>query len=158
LNGNFKSYFAGKPVPPVKEPDLSAAKDSLQKIALLTDTTAKNRTIVTENKGRHLVVVGESQFLTGQFAMQGNVTFLLNVVDWLSTDDNLISIRTRTMVDRTLSKDNLKEGSSLSNLIRYINIFLMPAIVIVIGLLIFFRRREKVSASVPTEKTEEKTK
>ena len=158
LNGNFKSYFAGKPVPPVKEPDLSAAKDSLQKIALLTDATAKNRTIVNENKGRHLVVVGESQFLTGQFAMQGNVTFLLNVVDWLSTDDNLISIRTRTMVDRTLSKDNLKEGSSLSNLIRYINIFLMPAIVIVIGLLIFFRRREKVSASVPTEKTEEKTK
>lgn len=158
LNGNFKSYFAGKPIPPVKEPDLSAAKDSLHKIALLSDSTAKNRSIVTENKGRHLVVVGESAFLSGQFAMQGNVAFLLNVVDWLSTGDNLISIRTRTMVDRTLSKDNLKEGSATSNVIRYVNILLMPVIVIIVGLLIFFGRREMVSAPALTEKTEEKTK
>jgi gliding-associated putative ABC transporter substrate-binding component GldG len=158
LSGNFKSYFAGKSIPPVKEPDVSAVKDSLQRIALLTDSTAKNRTIVTENKGRHLVIVGESQFLTGQFAMQGNVTFLLNVVDWLSTDDNLISIRTRTMVDRTISKDNIKEGSTKSNLIRYLNILLMPALVIVVGLFIFFRRREAVAVQAPAEKTEGNTK
>jgi|WetSurMetagenome_2_1015567.scaffolds.fasta_scaffold00051_27 ABC-2 type transport system permease protein len=158
LSGNFTSYFAGKPVPPVREPDVSAAKDSMSKIALLSDTTAKNRQVVAENKGGHLVVVGESTFLSGQFAMQGNVAFLLNMVDWLSTSNNLISIRTRTMVDRTISKDNLKEGSTKSNAIRYINIFLMPAIVIIVGLLIFFGRREKVSAPAPTEKTEDKVK
>jgi ABC-2 type transport system permease protein len=157
LSGNFSSYFAGKQVPPVREPDVTAS-DSLKKIALLADTTAKNRKIVTGNKGRHLVLVGDSDFLTGQFAMQGNVTFLLNVVDWLSTDDNLISIRTRTMVDRSLAKDNLKEGSAGSNFIRYINILLMPVLVIVTGLLIFFRRREFTAAPVSTEKAEEKAK
>jgi len=62
LSGNFSSYFAGKQVPPVKEPDLTAP-DSLKKIALLADTTAKSRTIVPSNKGRHLVLVGESDFL-----------------------------------------------------------------------------------------------
>jgi ABC-type uncharacterized transport system involved in gliding motility auxiliary subunit len=90
--------------------------------------------------------------------MQGNVIFLLNVVDWLSTDDNLISIRTRTMVDRSLTKDNLKEGSTGSNFIRYLNILLMPVLVILTGLLIFFRRREFTGAPASTEKTEEKAK
>jgi ABC-type uncharacterized transport system involved in gliding motility auxiliary subunit len=158
LSGNFKSYYAGKTIPPVKESAVSAAKDTLHKISMLPDTTTKNRSIVTENKGRHLIVVGESAFLSGQFAMQGNVAFLLNVVDWLSTSDNLISIRTRTMVDRTISKDNLKEGSATSNVIRYVNLLLMPTIVIIVGLLIFFGRRETVSAPILTEKTEEKTK
>jgi ABC-2 type transport system permease protein len=155
LDGNFKSYFAGKPIPPVKEP---AVTDSMSKIGLLSDLSAQGRTIVTGNKGRHLVVVGESDFVSNQFAMQGNVTFLLNVVDWLSTDDNLISIRTRTMVDRSISKDNLKEGSGKSNMIRYINILLMPLLVTLTGLIIFLRRRELTAAPAATEKTEEKSK
>jgi len=90
--------------------------------------------------------------------MQGNVTFLLNIVDMLSTDDNLISIRTRTMVDRSLAKDNLKDGSPGSNFIRYINILLMPVLVIVTGLLIFLRRREFTAAPASTDKTEGKAK
>jgi ABC-2 type transport system permease protein len=158
LSGDFTSYFTGKPVPPVKEPDLSTASDSLSKIALMSDTSAKNRIIVTGNKGRHLVCVGESDFITGQFAMQGNVMFMLNVVDWLSTDDNLIDIRTRTMVDRSISKDNLKEGSSKTNVIRYVNVLLMPLLVICFGLFIFLRRREITAAPATTEKTEEKLK
>ncbi len=157
LSGNFKSYFAGQPVPPVKEPEMSAAKDSMNKIAIPSDAADKSRVVVAEGKGLHLVVAGESQFLTSQFAMEGNVTFLLNIADWLSTSDNLIGIRTRTMVDRTISKDNLKEGSATSNIIRYVNILLMPVVVVIVGLLIFFRRRDTVAASAAhTEKTEEK--
>ncbi|HUI93957.1 MAG TPA: Gldg family protein [Chitinivibrionales bacterium] len=158
LTGNFTSYFAGKQIPPVKEPNVTAS-DSLKKIALLGDTTARNRKIVTGNKGRHLVLVGDSDFLTGQFGAQGNITFLLNVVDWLSSaEDNLISIRTRTMVDRSLAKDNLKEGSAGTAFIRWLNIILMPTLVIITGLIIFLRRREFTTAPVSTEKTEEKAK
>jgi gliding-associated putative ABC transporter substrate-binding component GldG len=157
LNGNFKSYFVGKTIPPVKEPDATAS-DSLKKIALSTpDSTAKNRTIVTGNKNRHLVVVGESGLLTQQFSAPGNIAFLLNAADWLSVDENLISVRTRTMIDRTVQKDYLKEGSSTSNFVRYLNILLMPVLIIITGLMIFFRRRE-MGVSVSAEKTEEKTK
>jgi len=156
LTGNFTSYFAGKPVPPVHEPP-PGVSDSLKKIMLSANASDQSRTVVGQNKGRHLVVVGESDFLTGQFAMPGNVTFLLNVADWLSTDDNLISIRSRTMVDRTISKDNLKEGSTRSNVVRYTNILLMPLLVVLAGLMIFVRRRDEAAiASVTTEKTEEK--
>jgi ABC-2 type transport system permease protein len=155
LSGNFTSYFAGQPVPPIKEPP-AGASDSLKQIALAPNPADRGRMVVARNTGRHLVLVGESGFLTSQFAMAGNVTFLLNVVDWLSTDENLISIRSRNMVDRTISKDNLKEGSSMPNIIRYMNIFLMPILVVVTGLLIFFRRREVVAAAVITDKPEEK--
>jgi ABC-2 type transport system permease protein len=156
LTGNFSSYFAGKSVPPVKEPP-AGASDSLKQIMLSSGTADQNRTIVARNKGRHLVLIGDSDFLTGQFAMPGNVTLLLNIADWLSTDENLITIRSRTMVDRSISKDNLKEGSSKSNVVRFINILLMPLLVVLTGLFIFFKRREaSAAAPVSTEKTEEK--
>jgi gliding-associated putative ABC transporter substrate-binding component GldG len=155
LAGDFTSFFAGKSIPPVKEPP-AGASDSLKRILLSPNPADQNRTIVAQNKGRHIVLVGSSNFLTGQFAMPGNVTFLLNLVDWLSTDDNLITIRSRTMVDRTISKDNLKEGSSLYGFVRFTNILLMPVLVVLAGLLIYFRRREASAAVVSTEKTEEK--
>jgi ABC-2 type transport system permease protein len=155
LTGNFSSYFAGKSVPPVKEPP-AGASDSLKQIMLSASTADQSRTIVARNKGRHLVLIGDSDFLTGQFAMPGNVTLLLNIADWLSTDENLITIRSRTMVDRSISKDNLKEGSSKSNVVRFINILLMPLLVVLTGLFIFFKRREASAAPVSTEKTEEK--
>jgi ABC-2 type transport system permease protein len=149
LSGNFTSFFTGKPIPPVKDP----VPGDTSKI--LTNTDDQNRTIVTKNKNKNLVVVGESDFITPQFGMPGNLTFVLNLVDWLSTDNNLISVRSRTMADRTLSKDNLKEGSSKPMIIRYTNILLMPLLVICFGLFIFLKRREVVAA-VPTDKKEEK--
>jgi ABC-2 type transport system permease protein len=155
LAGDFTSYFAGKPVPPVKEPPADAS-DSLKQIMLSSNAADQNRTIVPKNKARHLVLVGESDFLTGQFAMPGNVTLLLNIADWLSTDDNLIAIRSRTMVDRSITKDNLKEGSTKSNFVRFTNILLMPVLVVLAGLMIFFKRREASAAAVSPEKTEEK--
>ncbi len=148
LTGNFKSYFAGKSVPPVNEAD-TAKKDSLSK------SGDKNREIVASGKGRHLVIAANASFLTAQFGgMPGNIVWLQNIVDWLSSDENLIGIRTRTMVDRSIRKDELKEGGATAAIVRYTNLLLMPAIVIVAGLFIFFRRREH--ATVVAEKTEEK--
>jgi ABC-type uncharacterized transport system. len=153
LTGNFKSYFAGKSVPPVNAVDTSK-KDSLSKISL--NNADNNREIVAGNKGRHLVVAADVEFLSSKFAMPGNIAWIQNVVDWLSSDDNLIDIRTRTMADRSIRKDELKEGSSSTNLIRYTNLLLMPFCVIAAGLFIFFKRRETAGAPAVPEKKEEK--
>jgi gliding-associated putative ABC transporter substrate-binding component GldG len=150
LTGNFKSYFAGKSVPPVNEAD-TAKKDSLSK------SGDKNREIVASGKGRHLVIAANASFLSAQFGgMPGNIAWLQNMVDWLSSDENLIGIRTRTMVDRSIRKDELKEGGATAAIVRYTNLLLMPAIVIVAGLFIFFRRREHAAPQIVAEKTEEK--
>jgi ABC-2 type transport system permease protein len=150
LNGNFKSYFAGKPVPPLHEADTSR-KDSALALA------DKNREIVASNKDRNIVVVGDANFLTSQFAgVPGNSVWLQNVVDWLSSDDNLITIRSRTMVDRSIRKDELKEGGSTATVVRFVNLLLMPLCVIFAGLFIFFKRKESTGALTGAEKTEEK--
>ena len=153
LSGTFKSFFAGKKVPPVNEAD-TAKKDSLSKTA--ANAADQNREIAVSSPLRHLVVAANAEFLSSKFSMPGNTAWIQNVVDWLSSDDNLIDIRSRAMTDRSIRKDELKEGSSSTSIVRYTNLLLMPFCVIAIGLFIFFKRRENVASPVTIEKTEEK--
>jgi hypothetical protein len=76
-----------------------------------------------------------------------NVTFLYNLVDWVSLDDNLISVRSRTLKDRTVDPNTLAPGSAKPGIIRAINILLMPLAVIITGVIISLRRREKIGPS-----------
>jgi gliding-associated putative ABC transporter substrate-binding component GldG len=145
LSGNFKSFFAGKTIPPVKD---TAQADSTKPIQL--SAADQGRQIVPETKRGHLIIAGDADFLSAQNAAPGNVAFVQNAADWLSTSDNLIGIRTRAIVDRTMNKDQLKEGSSKSNIIRYVNILLMPIVLVLIGLMIFFKRRD--AARAPADK------
>ena len=110
LNGNFKSYFEGKGVPPVK--DTTAAKDSLSKINLATQSPAHaGRVVISSNKDGHLIVAGDQEFCNAQNGTPGNLALMLNLVDWLTLNDNLITIRTRSLTDRTIDANLLKTGS-----------------------------------------------
>lgn len=145
LNGKFASYFAGKSIPAVKE---ASATDTLNKINVTTDAFA-NREIIPSKQNGHLVVISDADFVSGQNATQPNLMLMQNVVDWLSLDDNLISIRTRAINDRSIEQDQLKKGSAKPNIIRIINIVAMPILIIILGLIIFIRRRE----TIPTQAT-----
>jgi ABC-2 type transport system permease protein len=161
LSGSFKSYFAGKSVPPLVA---AAPGDSLGRINLANDPNA-NRVVVESNSAGHLVVVSNSSFVSAQNGAPQNIMMLQNLVDWLSQDANLIAVRTRSVKDRTIDADLLKKGSSKPGVIRIINIIAMPLLVIFIGLVIFIRRREKIAvapaavspSTAPAEKVEEKT-
>ena len=160
LTGNFKSFFAGKPVPPVHP---AAATDSLGKIALQPDAADANRAIVAANPNGHLVVVGNADFVSSQNTTPQNLLMVVNLVDWLSQDENLIAIRSRATKDHTIEADLLKKGSAMPNIVRAVNIGLVPILVIIVGILIFLRRREHVAAApvssapaTPQTSTEEK--
>jgi gliding-associated putative ABC transporter substrate-binding component GldG len=151
LSGDFNSYFAGKPIPPVNE-----AGDTLSQIALKPSSQDDNHQIVPANKNGNLVVIGDGDFVSGQNAIHGNMAMLLNLVDWLSLDDNLISIRTRSLKDRTIETDLLKEDSTVDpNTIRLVNIVVVPLLVVVFGLVVFIKRKEPVTVE-SQEKAEEK--
>ncbi|MBN1308071.1 MAG: GldG family protein [Chitinispirillaceae bacterium] len=147
LNGSFSSYFAGKTVPPVHEP---APGDTMSQINLKPDEKDAGREIVPSNSQAHLVVIGDADLVTGQNATPNNIGLVLNMVDWLSLDNNLIAIRTRAIKDRTMDTDLLQEGSSKPNVIRLLNILLMPVVLIVIGIVIYLNRREAVAAAPST--------
>jgi ABC-2 type transport system permease protein len=130
LSGSFTSYFAGKPAP----------------VDQSTNTPINTADMAASNSKGNLIVAGSTQFLSAQFGMPGNVTWLQNVVDWLSADENLIQIRTRNIVDRSIRKDELKDASATSTVVRYTNLLLMPLCVIIIGIVIFLKRKGTVKS------------
>ena len=144
LTGNFKSFFAGKSIPPVNQ---AAPTDSPGKISGQPNVVDANRTIVVSNPNGYLVVVGNTDFVSSQNATSQNLLLVANLVDWLSQDENLIAIRSRATTDRTIEADLLKKGSAMPNAVRGINVVLMPILVIIIGIVIFLRRREHIAAA-----------
>lgn len=158
LTGNFKSFFAGKNIPPV-----NSAADSLGKIAVQPRPEDANRTILESNTNGHLVVVANENFVASQNGSPSNIMMAVNLTDWLTQDENLIAVRSRTMKDRTIEADLLKKGSATPNIVRILNIITMPLLVIIAGIAIFIRRRKTMATALSSSpaggagiKTEEK--
>lgn len=83
------------------------------------------------------VVVGNSAWASNQaLGFSGNRNLLLNMVNWLSSDEDLISIRPKEPEDRRLTM-NARQASILF----YSCVIGLPLIVIVSGLSVWWRRR-----------------
>jgi len=83
----------------------------------------------TKNLGR-MIVCG-----TAEFAMR-DPALLMNIIDWLSQDEDLIAIRVKGVRFYPLAV--LPYGIRL--LIKYGNIFVVPGLVIILGFLLWRRR------------------
>ncbi len=140
LEGQFKSFYADKEVPPVASDDVTAAEDN--EISVATQDTEAGTTI-TESPQTQIVVVGNAQFLT-QMRPDG-IDFFLNTVDWLTLGDALIGIRSQTITNRPLqikTRDgDFREVSEIEkNIIKYLCIAGIPLLVVIFGLLRYVLR------------------
>ena len=133
LEGKFKSFYAGKEVPPA--PTVGGADPTQGSETPTAAPDTETRVTKTESEQTQIVVVGTAQFLT-QLRPDG-VNFFLNTVDWLTLGDALIGIRSHTITDRPL-----REVSEIEkNFIKYLCIVGVPLIVIIFGLLRYFLKR-----------------
>ena len=133
LEGKFKSFYAGKEIPPVPTPAGADPTEGSEAPTAVPDT--ETRVTKTESEQTQIVVVGTAQFLT-QLRPDG-VNFFLNTVDWLTLGDALIGIRSHTITDRPL-----REVSEIEkNFIKYLCIVGVPLLVVVFGLLRYFLKR-----------------
>jgi ABC-type uncharacterized transport system involved in gliding motility auxiliary subunit len=83
--------------------------------------------------------VGDADFCQDQGIRGGsNLTFFMNIVDWLTQDESLITIRSREVTSRPL--DEVSDGRR--RLIKYANIFGPPILVVLIGLWRWRNRRQ----------------
>lgn len=99
-----------------------------------------------ETEGR-LILVADSDFATDQFYAQysDNTTFLQNLVDGVTLDEDLISIRSQGVTERPIK--TIEKGTK--EFIRYANIFGMTVLVLIFGLLRYFlRRKDKFSDQI----------
>ena len=99
-------------------------------------TLAVAGTLDTGKQSR-FVVVGNSRWASNSFLrFNGNRNLLLNMLNWLSSDEDLISIRPKEQEDRRL---NLTRAQFLT--LRAVSQFILPLIVIVCGVMVWWRRR-----------------
>ncbi len=95
----------------------------------------------TPRKHSRIVVFGDSDFasdsvLLSQGPPPANADLALNSVNWLNEADQLSGIRPKTADVRTL---NLRPADA--NVIFYSSVVVLPLVVLVIGLVIWWRRR-----------------
>ncbi len=113
-------------------------KDSAKPKAPSGDAaTAKDSTAAKNEKGFRLVAFGDSDFLTdGQIENAGNLTLALNTFNWMAHREQALGIPPRAVehVSLFLSRQQL-------NMILLITLLFMPAAVIVIGIVVWRRRR-----------------
>jgi ABC-type uncharacterized transport system involved in gliding motility auxiliary subunit len=101
----------------------------------LTLGVAADRT--TSGKQARLVVIGNSNFAANQFiGSQENGDLFFNTIDWLAQDENLISIRPKSVTNRRVS---LTEAQW--TILRWLDFAVLPGFVILAGVWIWWKRR-----------------
>ena len=127
LSGVFKSFYAGKAIPPAE----SSESDEV----VTAKPTEEERTTKTDSETTQIVVVGNSQFL--QQGRPDGQLFFLNTVDWLTLGEELINIRSHGVTNRPLKEVSESEKFFL----KFISIAGVPILVVAFGLVRFFLRR-----------------
>ena len=89
-----------------------------------------------KSQGR-FVVVGSSGWAANRFiGFNGNRDLALNAMNWLSSDEDLISIRPKEQEDRRITMTRAQ-----MNLVRTTSQFLLPLLVVFAGVSVWWRRR-----------------
>jgi ABC-type uncharacterized transport system involved in gliding motility auxiliary subunit len=90
------------------------------------------------DKVQRVVVIGGSSFLSNTFVgLVSNLDFGINVLNWLSEDENLITIQPRARVDSEL---NLGRAGLTTIVVGFL--LLLPAAFLFAGGIIWWRRRK----------------
>jgi ABC-type uncharacterized transport system involved in gliding motility auxiliary subunit len=90
-----------------------------------------------DQRSERLVVIGDSDFAANQWiSLQHNGDLFYNTIDWLAQDENLISIRPKTATNRNVT---LTESAATG--LQWVDMFLLPGVVILTGIGIWWKRR-----------------
>lgn len=112
-------------------------RDPKNKKGPLTIAAAGTYNTGKQNSQGRFVVVGSSDWASNSFInFNGNHDLAANMVNWLASDEDLISIRPKEQEDRrvTMTKAQM-------NLVRTTSQFLLPLAVVVWGVSVWWKRR-----------------
>jgi ABC-type uncharacterized transport system involved in gliding motility auxiliary subunit len=112
-------------------------RDPKNKQGPMTIGVAGNCQTGKENSQGRFVVIGSSYWATNSFVTQiGNPDFAVNTINWLASDEDLISIRPKDRDDRRV---NMTESQKKWMIIT--SQFLFPLAVVIAGISVWWRRR-----------------
>jgi gliding motility-associatede transport system auxiliary component len=112
-------------------------RDPKNKKGPLTIAAAGTYNTGKENSPGRFVVIGSSTWAANRFiGFNGNDDLALNAINWLSSDEDLISIRPKPQDDRhiTMTRSQL-------NWVRVTSQFVLPLVIVVAGVGVWWKRR-----------------
>jgi len=114
-----------------------SVNDPKNKKGPLTIAAAGTYNTGKENMQGRFVVVGSSSWAANGFLnFNGNNDLALNTINWLASDEDLISIRPKEREDRRITMTQAQMSG-----VRVISQFVLPLFVIVAGISVWWRRR-----------------
>lgn len=139
--GKFKSAFGGKQI----------VKEDGSKVDANVSAPGVEPMVTESPPGARLVVIGDSEFVTDQYAglfrrglqaYVNNLRLALNLIDWMAQDEALAQVRNKGMQSRILNP----VGEGVASLIKAINIVGLPLLLCIVGL-VRWRVRQSRRAS-----------
>jgi len=120
----------------LSSPEVDANDPKNKKGPLTIAAAGTYNTGKQDSQGR-FVVVGSSSWAANSFIkFNGNSDLALNTIDWLASDEDLISIRPKQEEDRRVTMTNAQ-----LSLVRLTSQFLLPLVVVFAGFSVWWRRR-----------------
>jgi ABC-type uncharacterized transport system involved in gliding motility auxiliary subunit len=114
-----------------------SVNDPKNKKGPLTIAVAGSYTTGKQNSQGRFVVAGSSSWAANRFIdFNGNSDLALNAVNWLSSDEDLISIRPKEQEQQRITMTRAQ-----LNLVRMVSQFVLPLVVVIAGVLVWWKRR-----------------
>jgi len=132
----FSSSDSSLATSKLNSPDIDPS-DPKNKKGPLTLAAAGTYNTGKENSQGRFVVLGSSAWAANSFLnFNGNRDLALNTMNWLSSDEDLISIRPKEREDRRITMTQAQ-----MSLVRITSQFILPLIVIFAGVSVWWKRR-----------------
>ncbi|MBN1409922.1 MAG: GldG family protein [Spirochaetales bacterium] len=143
VEGDFPSYFAGKEAP--SKPVDNSSEGGEQNQAGKTSAFEVKEPVIEKGAYGRLLLMGSGQMLRDDYTFNENFTqnlyMVINAIDYLNGRADYAVMRTKTQEVMPLNSTKPEE----KNFVKILNIGGVPALVIIMGILIFLRRRARRS-------------
>lgn len=118
--------------------DYNADQDIVGPLTIGLALTRKEDKQLKDNlKNQRIVILGDGDFLSNSYlGNQGNLNIGHNIINWISNDDNFISIPSSTAVDSQIIISDLTGA-----LIGLFFLVILPLALLISGTLIWYKRR-----------------
>lgn len=114
-----------------------SVKDPANKKGPLTIAAAGTYSTGKENSEGRFVVIGSSSWIANRFVgFNGNDDLALNTINWLASDEDLISIRPKQEEDRRITMTRAQ-----LSWVRAVSQFGLPFVVVIAGVFVWWKRR-----------------
>lgn len=146
LEGQFPSYFAGKPIPEKKAPEKNNENNPDQKdnkTGIDSPKIESEGELITKGKQAKIFIISSSDMLTDnvldQEGRSSNAVFVMNVLDYLNNREEIAIMRSKEQRFNPLRESE----AGTKTFLKSFNIAGLPILVVIFGFFVLLKRHSR---------------